>query len=153
MKFPRPNMPATIQVASPEFDPGNPIPPKFTCRGDSISPAFNWQDVPTEAVELAVVVSDPDAPLRTFLHWLVTGLPASDGGFPEGGAPADSHEWRNSGGKTGWFPPCPPFGTHRYYFQVFALDAAVSGDTSNDVLKWIAAHTIAWGELMGTVKR
>ena len=153
MKIPKPAMAATIAVTSPEFSEGAPIPARFTCKGEGGSPAFSWQGVPADAAELAVVMSDPDAPLRTFLHWLVTGIPAADGGFAEGAAPAGAREWGNSGGKQGWYPPCPPFGTHRYFFQVFALDAPVSGDTSNDALKQIAAHTIAWGSLMGTVKR
>ena len=120
---------------------------------NQLLPAFSWRGVPAEAKQLAVVVSDPDAPLRTFLHWLVTGLPATDGGFAEGAAPAGGRQWTNSGGKQGWYPPCPPFGTHRYFFQVFALDAPVDGNTSKEALRHIDAHTIAWGSLMGTVSR
>ena len=153
MRFPQPSIPATITVTSPEFTAGAVIPARFTCRGERISPAFSWRGVPAEAKQLAVVVSDPDAPLRTFLHWLVTGLPATDGGFEEGAAPAGGRQWTNSGGKQGWYPPCPPFGTHRYFFQVFALDAPVDGNTSKEALRHIDAHTIAWGSLMGTVSR
>lgn len=152
MDVPQPSMPKTLRVTSPAFAEGDHIPTRFTCRGREISPAFAWVGVPADAVGVAVVVSDPDAPRGTYLHWLVTGLAPSDAGFAEGAAPAGSREWPSSAGTPGWIGPCPPSGTHRYIFAVHALDALVDGSTSQEVLAWIGAHTIAWGALTGLVK-
>lgn len=150
MKVPTPQLPRTIDVTSPEFDEGRPIPARFTCRGSGVSPAFKWSGVPEEAVAVAVIVSDPDAPRGTFLHWLVTGLPGEDGGFDEGAAPR-GRELINSANEAGWCPPCPPSGTHRYIFAVHALDQPVTASSSQPALDEIADHTIAWGSLTGLV--
>ena len=107
--------------------------------------------MPAEARSVALVVSDPDAPRGTFLHWLLTGLPAAGKGLPEGGAPPGAREWPNSGRSARWVPPCPPSGTHRYFFGVYALDSQVVGSTTEQVLQQIARHTIAWGTLHGVV--
>ncbi|MDI9627276.1 MAG: YbhB/YbcL family Raf kinase inhibitor-like protein [Acidobacteriota bacterium] len=152
MQIPRPEMPESITVTSPNFAAGDHIPTRFTCKGAGIAPAFGWVGVPTRARALAVVVSDPDAPRGTFLHWLVTGLAAADGGIEEGGsAPAGSREWPNSGRSASWVPPCPPSGTHRYFFGVYALDAPVDAATTQQVLDEIGKHTIGWGTLLGLV--
>ena len=152
MQIPRPEIPESITVTSPNFAAGDHIPTRFTCQGAGIAPAFGWVGVPTRARALAVVVSDPDAPRGTFLHWLVTGLAAADGGIEEGGsAPAGSREWPNSGRSASWVPPCPPSGTHRYFFGVYALDAPVDAATTQQVLDEIGKHTIGWGTLLGLV--
>lgn len=152
MKVPQASLTRTLKVISPAFGESEPMPPRFTCKGEGLSPAFGWSGVPRVAVALAVIVSDPDAPHGAFLHWLVTGLPARDGGFKEGKAPAGVGEWPNSGRTTGWYPPCPPSGIHRYVFAVHALDAAIRGASSQHVLDEIGAHTIAWGSLTGLVR-
>ena len=105
-----------------------------------------------QARALALAVADPDAPRGTFLHWLVTGLDAADGGIEEGGSvPAGGRQWPNSGRSARWVPPCPPSGTHRYFFGVYALDAPVDAETTQQVLDEIGKHTIAWGTLLGLV--
>ncbi len=152
MHVPYPSTPRTIHVTSPDFRDGEPLPRRFTCHGDGLSPAFDWSGVPSSTVAVAVVVSDPDAPRSTFLHWLVTGLPGRDGRFEEGSAPTGTREWPNSGRAPGWYPPCPPSGRHRYVFAVHALDAAPRGSTSEQVLEAIGTHTIAWGSLTGLVR-
>lgn len=152
MDVPQPSAPRTISVTSPAFDDGAAIPARFTCKGPGVSPPFAWSGVPPQAVSLAVVVSDPDAARPSFVHWLVTGLPAHDGRLAEGAAPRGTRQWPNSTGTPDWCPPCPPSGTHRYFFAVHALDAAVDGTTSQQVLAQIGAHTIAWGTLMGLVR-
>ena len=150
-KVPVPALPRTIRVTSPEFGEGGRIPARFTCAGAGVSPAFAWSGVPADAVALAVVVSDPDAPRSTFMHWLVTGLPPRDGRFAEGAAPAGAVELPNSGREPGWYPPCPPSGVHRYVFAVHALDAAVTAPSSQDALDAIGRHPLAWGTLTGLV--
>ena len=151
MHVPEPTVPRTIGVTSPDFDEGARIPERFTCAGEGTSPGFRWHGVPADAVALAVVVSDPDAPRGTFLHWLVTGLPARDGEFERGGAPDGAVELASSTHEAGWCPPCPPSGVHRYVFAVHALDGHVAASSSQDALDAIGAHTIAWGSLTGLV--
>lgn len=151
MKVPLPALPRTIEVISPEFEEGRPIPTRFTCHGSGTSPAFEWSGVPDEAVGVAVVVSDPDAPRGTFLHWLVIGLPGDDGGFDEGAA-SGGRELPNSGNEPGWYPPCPPSGTHRYVFAVYALAEQITATSSQHALDEIGDHAIAWGTLTGLVR-
>ncbi|MEA5154241.1 YbhB/YbcL family Raf kinase inhibitor-like protein [Raineyella sp.] len=152
MKVPQASLSRTVRVTSPEFTDGGPIPLRFTCQGQGLSPAFAWSGVPPQATSLAVVVSDPDAPHGTFVHWLVTGLPARDGGFREGSAPPGAREMPNSARTPGWFAPCPPSGTHRYVFAVYVLDVPVRGASSQHVLDEIGEHTVAWGSVTGLVR-
>lgn len=152
MHVPYPSLPRTIQVTSPSFTDGEALPDRFTCHGRGYTPALAWAGVPSHAVALALVVSDPDAPRSTFLHWLLTGLPGRDGHLDEGRAPAGAKQWPNSAGKPGWYPPCPPGGSHRYVFAVHALDAVPHGASSEQVLDAIGAGTIVWGALTGLVR-
>lgn len=151
MQIPQPDLARSITVTSLRFAEGDPLPDRYTCKGDGLPPELNWVGVPAEARSVALVVSDPDAPRGTFLHWLLTGLPAAGKGLPEGGAPPGAREWPNSGRSARWVPPCPPSGTHRYFFGVYALDSQVVGSTTEQVLQQIARHTIAWGTLHGVV--
>lgn len=151
MRIPQPPVARTLAVTSPAFAEGQPIPARFTCAGDGTSPAFVWTGVPAGTVEVAVIVSDPDAPRGTFLHWLVYGLPPRDGGFAEGRAPEGAHQGVNSARTADWCPPCPPSGTHRYIVAVHALDARIAPAPTEQVLAAIGRHTLAWGTLTGTV--
>ena len=146
-----PSTPPTITVASPDFEEGGVIPERFTCEGLGLSPAILWAGVPDDAVSLAVIVSDPDAPGGTFLHWLVTELEPRDGSFERGVPPEGATEWPNSIDEARWCPPCPPSGTHRYIFSVHALDSRVVGDTSQQVVDEVIAHTVEWGRITGLV--
>lgn len=152
MDVPQPTKPRTIRVTCPAFAEGELLPARFTCKGAGVSPAIAWTGVPPEAVALALVVSDPDAPRGTFVHWLLTGLPAHDGGFAEDTVPAGAHAWPGTARTLDWVPPCPPSGTHRYVFSVYALDSAITGGSSEQVLAKLGAHTLAWGTLTGLVR-
>ncbi len=151
MKIPHPDVPATIEVTSPAFLDGQSIPDRHTCEGAGTSPELNWAAVPDGAASLALVVSDPDAPRGTFLHWLVYDIAPGDGGVAAGQVPSGAREGENSGRRMGWFPPCPPNGTHRYVFTVYALDERVRGRGSEHVLDDVARHAIATGTLTGLV--
>lgn len=156
VKIPQPDVPATIEVTSPAFFDGRPIPERHTCHGAGTSPALRWEGVPDGAASLALVVWDPDAPRGAFLHWLVYDVTPGDGGVaagrvPDGAGGGEAREGENSARRSGWFPPCPPSGTHRYVFTVYALDASVRGRDSQHVLDDVARHAIATGSLMGTV--
>lgn len=143
-------VPTTITVTSPAFGEGAAIPREYTCRGAGRVPPLRWRGVPGEAKSLALVVSDPDAPRGTFVHWVVYDLAPDDGGLT-GGPPAGAREAENSAGRTGWFPPCPPSGTHRYVFTVHALEEGVRGRSTQDVLDDIERRSIGRGTLTGLV--
>lgn len=141
----------TITVTSTEFDDGTSIPERYTCRGEGVHPPLAWTGVPSDATSLALVVTDPDAPRGTFVHWVLYDLPARDGGLAEGQVPAVARQADNSGGRPGWYPPCPPSGTHRYLFSVSALREPLTGARTQDLLDQIAQVSIDRGTLTGTV--
>jgi Raf kinase inhibitor-like YbhB/YbcL family protein len=140
-----------ITVQSSAFVEGATIPEAFTCRGAGGAPPLTWSGVPDGAASLALVVSDPDAPGGTWVHWVVYDLPPSDGGLPTAQVPSGAHEADNSGGSSGWAPPCPPSGTHHYLFTVHALDQPVSGASTQDLLDEIGRHAVTSGTLTGLV--
>jgi hypothetical protein len=111
--------PASIALSSPAL--GATIPRRFSCDGAGGSPPLRWSGAPANARELVLVVQDPDAPGGTFVHWTAFGIqPAPSGEIPAGAHPRSG---RNSAGRTGWTPPCPPGGDkpHRYEFALYAL--------------------------------
>jgi Raf kinase inhibitor-like YbhB/YbcL family protein len=142
----------TIVVTSPAFGDGKPIPPEYTCRGAGQPPPLAWRGVPAEATSLALVVSDPDAPVGTFIHWVVYDLPAGDGELTAEMMPAGVREGDNSAGGKGWYPPCPPSGKHRYRFTIFALAQRVREAGARDILDDLARSAIARGTLTGLVR-
>ncbi len=151
VNVPESDAPQTITVTSTAFEDGEPIPQQFTCQGEGSSPPLDWTGVPADAASLALVVTDPDAPRGTFVHWVLYDLPARDSGLAAGEVPAGASEADNSAGKSGWYPPCPPSGTHRYVFTLYALSEPVTGRRSQDVLDEIARVAVARGSLTGTV--
>lgn len=151
--------PQTLGVTSPAFTNGKPIPREFTRYGSNENPPLRITGVPREAQALALVVDDPDAPGGTFTHWTAWNLPADLKEVPQlarvGGA-WGGEEGRTDFGKTGYGGPDPPSGTHRYFFRVFALDKRLTlpaNSTVEEVWRALDAHTLAWGELMGTFTR
>ncbi|AMV36185.1 YbhB/YbcL family Raf kinase inhibitor-like protein [Planctomyces sp. SH-PL62] len=160
-----PNM-NTIRLQSPAFADGGAIPKVHTCDGEDVSPPLEWSGVPDAAKSLALVVEDPDAPRGTWTHWVIFDVPAGVRGFGEG-VPAHERvtvaaggetalQGRNDFKKTGYGGPCPPSGTHRYIFRLFALDAELGlgpEATRQDVLRSIKGHILAEGELTGRYSR
>lgn len=147
--------PRTLSVESPAFQEGQPIPRKYSCHGEDASPELRIGGVPPGAAALALVVDDPDAARGTWTHWTAWDVPASTTVLPEG-KPAPGVEGTTSSGGVGYHGPCPPSGTHRYYFRVFALDAKLSlprGASVDEVWTALENHAIAWGERMGTFTR
>jgi hypothetical protein len=151
MRVANPSSAGTITLTSPAFANGAVIPKAHTCKGSGTPPELHWSGVPDQARSLALVVSDPDAPRGTFLHWLVYDIPPDQTAISAGVAPAGSSQGRNSGKGEGWYPPCPPRGTHHYIFTLHALDGRPTGATSQEILDWIAGHSIASGSLTGLV--
>lgn len=144
-----------MQINSPAFQMGQPIPARFTCDGEDRSPALTWSGVPSGTKSLVLVCDDPDAPLGTWIHWIVANIPAAATGIPENGPlPAGALEIKNSFGKTAYGGPCPPGGTHRYYFRLFALDVErVEGLTLANYRTLLPSHVLAQAEWMGTYRR
>jgi Raf kinase inhibitor-like YbhB/YbcL family protein len=151
----------TLELTSPAFAQGQPIPVKYTCKGEDISPALAWGDPPAGTQSFALIMDDPDAPVGTWVHWVLFNIPASARGLPEA-FPADaslpdgSLSGKNSWGRTGYGGPCPPSGTHRYFFKLYALDETLAinpGADKGELEKAMVGHILASAELMGTFSK
>jgi len=143
-----------FQLTSAAFSEGNQIPPRYTCSAEDISPPLQWSPPPPGTQSLALIMDDPDAPSGPWVHWLLFNLPPDTGRLPEQAAPpAGSVPGNNSWGRTGYGGPCPPGGTHRYFFKLYALDAALAlpaGATKAQILDALKGHILAQTALMGT---
>ena len=149
-----------FQITSPAFTSGLPIPARYSCDGDNISPALQWTEPPAGTQSLVLIMDDPDAPSGTWTHWVIFNLPPTLRGLPEA-VPNNSKlddgslQGITSAGTNGYHGPCPPSGTHRYFFKLYALDAILSVDyraMKDDVLRAMENHILANAELMGTYK-
>ncbi len=145
-----------MELTSDAFAHGERIPRRYTCEGADVSPALRWSGLPPGTVSLALVVGDPDAPGRTFTHWLAWGIDPASGGLAEG--EAAPREGRNDFGAPGYRGPCPPagHGPHRYFFTLHALDAALDlgpGARRRDVDAALERRVLEVAELVGTYER
>jgi Raf kinase inhibitor-like YbhB/YbcL family protein len=145
-----------LHVTSTAFAEGQPIPEKYSCDGQNISPPLKWDGAPNNTKSVAIIVDDPDAPSGTFVHWVLYDVPGATTQLSEGSS-GDGKEGVNGSGKTGYRGPCPPPGNaHRYYFHVHALDIESLGNPGMSKQEAIAAmkgHVVAEGQLMGRYKR
>lgn len=150
-----------FELTSPVFENGKPIPIRHTCDGDNISPALEWSGVPDKATTLVLICDDPDAPGGTFDHWIVYNLPPDTDGLGEDLAHGASlegggNQGRNNFRKVGYGGPCPPSGTHRYYFTLYAVQGALDfaePPGKRAVLDAIADIVVDKAQLMGTYSR
>ena len=151
--------PSDIAVSSSAFSEGSSIPMRHTCDGEDVSPPLSWSGAPSGTRSLALISDDPDA--GSFVHWILYGIPADVAGLPEsmttgGVALIGAKSGTNDFGKTGYGGPCPPSGSHRYVFKVYALDAELnleSGVTKNELLEAMSGHILSDGQLTGTYQR
>ena len=130
------------------------VPVKYTCEGEDISPPLQIENIPEGTKAIAIIMDDPNAPVGTWVHWVVWNLPVED--VAEGSQ--QGTQGKNSWGRLGYGGPCPPpgHGTHRYFFKVYALDAELSlpeGATKEELLKAMEGHILAKAELVGTYSR
>jgi Raf kinase inhibitor-like YbhB/YbcL family protein len=150
-------LPETIAVSSPAFTAGSPIPQRFTCKGDNISPPLRWSGVPAGTAEVALVVDDPDAPRGTYVHWIVIGLDPASTKLAEATVPPGGRQARNSAGDAAYTGPCPPGGpAHHYRFTIYALRRSpdVGDDASPETtIQAIEAAATARGRLVGAYGR
>jgi Raf kinase inhibitor-like YbhB/YbcL family protein len=154
-----------LAIRSEAFADGAAIPARYTCQGDDRSPPLAWAGAPPDTRGFALVVDDPDAPdprapTTTWVHWVLYDLPPGCSGLPENvrpvALPEGTREGTNDWHRTGWGGPCPPIGRHRYFFKLFALDAAL-GDlrapTKARLLAAMAGHVLAEAQLVGTYQK
>ena len=150
----------TLSISSTAFAQGQAIPAKYTCDGKGISPPLTWSGAPAGTQSFALIMDDPDAPMGTYVHWVIYNIPAALSALPEG-MPADamlpngSVQGPNTSRRTSYGGPCPPSGTHRYFFKLYALDAVFKLPSADkeELLTAIEGHILAQGELMGTYSR
>jgi len=150
-----------IELSSPAFKQGGSIPAAYTCDGNDGSPALAWKGAPAGVKSFALICDDPDAPGGTWVHWVMYNIPPKTTSLPES-VPASktlgdgSMQGVNDFRKIGYGGPCPPGGTHRYFFKVYALDAMLNlgpGATKAALLKAMDGHIIGQGELVGAYSR
>ena len=146
---------ATMKITSSAFQEGGNIPSKFTCDGSDTSPPLQITGVPSEAKSLVLIADDPDAPSGLFTHWLIWNIPPQTNSVGEG-SPPKGVEGTNDFGKSGYRGPCPPPGTHRYSFKIYALDRELDlrgGAKRSQLDAAMKGHVVAQGVLVGRYAR
>jgi hypothetical protein len=156
---------ASLQLRSPDFQADGALPARFTCDGEGVSPALQWSGAPIGTRSLALIVDDPDAPdpaapQRTWVHWVLYDLPAESTGLPQaaraGQLPPGTREGHNDWNRSGFGPPCPPKGRHRYVHTLYALDTVLPDLHAPDKAQLLArmkGHVLATARLVGTYQR
>lgn len=145
-----------MEIKSEAFRNGETIPRKYTCEGPNISPPLGFVDVPANAKSLVLIVEDPDAEAKPWVHWLVFNIPAETNGFPEGGIADGAMEGLCNGNTFGYEGPCPPENEHQYLFKLFALDTIlqISDESArNKVLNAMLGHVIEEAVLIGKYEK
>jgi Raf kinase inhibitor-like YbhB/YbcL family protein len=150
-----------FELKSAAFTAGSMIPSLYTCQGKDISPPLAWTGAPSGTKSFALICDDPDAPMGTWVHWVYYNIPPSVLSLPEAFVKTEKPatggiHGKSSFGDFGYGGPCPPWGTHRYYFRLYALETMLSlgsGASKKDVLKAMEGHVLAKTELMGTYKK
>lgn len=156
-----------LTVTSTAFGEGQMIPSKYTSDGENVSPDISWGGAPAETKSFVLIVEDPDIPMKglslfTFVHWVVYNIPSTVTSLAEAipkeeALDSGAKQGKMGAGRTGYAGPAPPFGTHRYYFKVYALDSEIDLEpqkaTKKNLLKGMEGHVIGYGELMGRYKR
>ena len=154
-----------LRITSPAFEHGEPMPRRYTCEGDDISPALEWSGVPEGTKSLALLVDDPDAPdpaapKRVWVHWVLYDIPPDVIRLREGIGGADlppgTLEGLNDWKKAGYGGPCPPIGRHRYFFKLYAIDCMLKDlehPTKAKLERAMDGHVLARAELVGTFKK
>lgn len=145
----------TLTITSPAFDEAGAIPVQYSCDGNDISPPLAWSDGPPGTQAYVLIVDDPDA--RGFVHWLVANIPAGTTEIPEGGSGSQlGVQGKNNFGRSGWGGPCPPSGTHRYTFSIYALSEPIdvsATPSADDVRRAMEGKILGTGRLTGTFHR
>jgi hypothetical protein len=150
-----------MELKSSAFEAGGLIPKPYTCDGQDASPPLSWSDVPNGAKSLALIADDPDAPMGTWVHWVAWNIPATvrvlEAHVPkQDSLPNGMKQGTSDFRRVGYGGPCPPSGTHRYFFKLYALDTTVTlppSTTKKDLEKVMQGHILQQAELMGKYTR
>lgn len=150
-----------MRLTSTAFEDGGELPRRYTCEGANISPPLAWRDEPPNTRSFALVVDDPDAPdpdapMRTWVHWVVSDLPATTHTLAEGvGRIAHGTVGRNDWNRAAWGGPCPPIGRHRYFFKLYALDRelGLAHPTKQELERAMAGHILAEATIIATYRK
>ncbi len=143
----------SLRVTSTAFEANQAIPSTYSCEGKDINPPIDIGDIPEKARSLALIVDDPDAPGKTWVHWVVWNIPITHH-IKENNVPGEQG-W-NDFKRINWGGPCPPSGTHRYFFKVYALDSLLQlppKATKKNLEQAMGEHILAYGELIGLYKK
>jgi len=151
----------SLKLISPAFKHGGKIPKRYTCDGEDISPPLKWNGVPKGTKSFAIICDDPDAPMGTWVHWVYYNIPVEVRSLPENIAPEENPaiggvQGINDFKRIGYGGPCPPWGTHRYFFKLYALDEMLdlpSRLTKEELLRSIEGHILDKAVLMGIYSR
>lgn len=150
-----------MEIRSSAFEQGGMIPSKYTCKGNNISPPLSWKGAPEGTKSIALIADDPDAARGTWVHWVYFDIPnqvshlsedISKGKKPDRGGTQGMNDFHN----VGYDGPCPPSGTHRYHFKIYALDTVLGlrpGASKKELLKAMEGHVLSEGALMGKFSR
>lgn len=150
-----------MKITSSAFEEGGMIPRKYTCDGSDVSPPIKWDNVPEGTKSIALIYDDPDAPVGIWIHWVIYNIPPETRELDEN-VPREetlsngTKQGKNDWGRIGYGGPCPPGGTHRYYFKLYALDTEPDlepGPTKKKLLNAMEGHILVEGQLMGKYKR
>lgn len=144
---------AKMEIISPVFRDGSPIPPQYSCKGQNVNPPLNIFAVPDKTQSLTLVMHDPDAPNGDFLHWLMWDIPPNTESITVNSVPIGAIQGLNDGGQTGYTGPCPPSGTHHYIFDFYALDTTLDLPANSkmaEVIKAQSGHVLEHSALSGT---
>lgn len=145
-----------LNLTSRAFPHNGMIPPEYTCDGADGNPPLSIRNIPANAGSLALIVDDPDAPMGTWVHWVVWNIGVNTTEIPANSVPREAHQGTNDFGKQGYGGPCPPSGTHRYFFKLYALDASPAlntGATKKRLEEAMKGHVLEKAELIGLYRR
>ena len=145
-----------MKITSSAFEHNSEIPFIYTCDGENINPPLEFVQVPTNAKSLVLIVDDPDAPMGTFVHWVLFNVSPKSKGVKENSIPDSAIQGLNSANKTGYMGPCPPSNTHRYFFKLYALDMKLNllqKSTKQELEQAIQGHILDKAELVGLYSR
>jgi Raf kinase inhibitor-like YbhB/YbcL family protein len=150
-----------IRITSPAFEDGGAIPEKYTCDDLDMSPPIEWTNVPDGTETIAIVCDDPDAPMKTWIHWVIFNIPGDVTRLPENVPPEKelengTRQGMNDFHKVGYGGPCPPSGMHRYFFKIYALNTTLdlpAGVSKPHLMIAMEGHVLSQAHLMGTYTR
>lgn len=147
---------SNMKITSSAFSHNQTIPQKYTCDGEDLSPPLQFGEVPEDAQSLVLIVDDPDAPAKTWVHWTVFNMDPTTNEVSENSVPNGGVEAMTDFGRQGYGGPCPPSGTHRYFFKLYALDtklALSSNADKKEIEEAMQGHILGLAELIGLYRR